>query len=209
MRLSSESMQDGHPLPERHAFGIPDPERHQAWGRNLSPHLAWTELPAGTRSLALVCHDPDAPARASEVNREDREIPADLPRTDFFHWLLADLDPGIDELPEGLFADGVVPGGKREAHGPLDTHQGVNDYTDLLAEEPAMAGTYYGYDGPCPPWNDAVPHRYVFTLYALDTAQAPVATGYRGADLLRAVRPHVLAQARLTVTYSLNPRAPA
>ena len=33
-----------------------------------------------------------------------------------------------------------------------------------------MSGDYFGYDGPCPPWNDALVHRYVFTLYALDVA---------------------------------------
>ena len=31
-----------------------------------------------------------------------------------------------------------------------------------------MSGDYFGYDGPCPPWNDSIVHHYVFTVYALD-----------------------------------------
>ncbi|MBK5935931.1 MAG: YbhB/YbcL family Raf kinase inhibitor-like protein [Halorhodospira halophila] len=209
MRLTSQSLTDGRPVPEPYAFGIPDAENHMALGRNLSPHFAWSDLPAGTRSLVLVCHDPDAPSHAGDVNREDREIPSDLPRVDFYHWLLVDLDPGLGEVAEGAFAEGVVPGGKDAPEGPHGTRQGVNDYTDFLAGSDEMRGTYYGYDGPCPPWNDSIPHRYIFTLYALDVERAPVAAGFRGPDLLEAIRPHILDQASMTTTYSLNPRVPA
>jgi hypothetical protein len=179
-----------------------------AFGANISPHIAWQEVPSGTKSLAVVCHDPDAPSSADDVNREDREVPADLPRVDFYHWLLVDIDPQLAELAEGLFADGVVPGGKRSEQGAHGTRQGVNDYTDFLAGSEELRGIYYGYDGPCPPWNDAIAHRYVFTLYALDVEQAPVASGFRGGDLLEALRGHILAQDAITTTYSLNPRVP-
>jgi len=209
MRLTSRSLAEGQRVPERCAFGVPDPEQRTAPGRNLSPHLGWAGLPRGTCSLALVCHDPDAPSQACAINREDREVPADLPRVNAFLWLLADLDPAAGELAEGACAEGVIPGGKRAPQGPHGSRQGVNDYTDRFAGDASLGGTYYGYDGPCPPWNDAVPHRYVFSLYALDTPRLPLAAGFRGRDLLAAVRPHVLAQARLTATYSLNPRVPA
>ena len=43
-----------------------------------------------------------------------------------------------------------------------------------------MGGSYYGYDGPCPPWNDSIPHHYLFTLYALDIEQCPVEEGFGG-----------------------------
>ncbi|MBK1735276.1 phospholipid-binding protein [Halorhodospira abdelmalekii] len=206
MRLSSQSLRDGEPISERHAFGVPDADAHMAFGPNRSPQIAWAELPEGTQSLALICHDPDAPCQADDVNREDREVPADLPRVDFYHWLLVDIDPQLDELPEGAFADAVTPGGKREAAGPFGTRQGVNDYTDFLAGSEELSGEYWGYDGPCPPWNDAIPHRYVFTLYALDTPRAPVEGAFRGGDLLAAIRGHILDQAAITTTYSLNPR---
>ena len=58
---------------------------------NLNPHLAWSDVPAGTRSLALICHDFDVPSRPDDVNQPDREVPSDLPRVDFFHWVLVDI----------------------------------------------------------------------------------------------------------------------
>ncbi len=209
MRLISRSLAEGQPVPERCALATPDPERRTAPGRNCSPHIAWTELPTATRSLALVCHDPDAPGEARAVNREDREVPADLPRLDAFLWLLADLDPEVTELAEGACIGGVVPGGRYPPQGPYGSRQGVTEGTDGLASDAALEGIYYGYAGPCPPWNDAIPHRYVFTLYALDTARLPLAAGFRGRELLAAVHPRVLGWARLTATYSLNPRVPA
>jgi phosphatidylethanolamine-binding protein (PEBP) family uncharacterized protein len=45
---------------------------------------------------------------------------------------------------------------------------GINDYTNWFTSEANMRGDYYGYDGPGPPWNDALVHHYAFTLYALD-----------------------------------------
>jgi Raf kinase inhibitor-like YbhB/YbcL family protein len=68
-----------------------------------------------------------------------------------------------------------------------------------------MAGDYYGYDGPCPPWNDAIPHRYVFTVYALDVPKLTLPGRFGGKEVREAVRGHVLAQASLTGRYSLNP----
>ena len=67
------------------------------------------------------------------------------------------------------------------------------------------SGDYYGYDGPCPPWNDVVPHRYVFTLYALDVPRLDVSGKFTGADVRRAMQGHILAQASVTGRYTLNP----
>jgi hypothetical protein len=72
-----------------------------------------------------------------------------------------------------------------------------------------MAGRYFGYDGPCPPWNDSIVHHYLFTLYALDVEHCPVAGDFTGPEVLAAIAGHVLDQASLTVTYSLNPAVPA
>jgi Raf kinase inhibitor-like YbhB/YbcL family protein len=68
-----------------------------------------------------------------------------------------------------------------------------------------MAGNYYGYDGPCPPWNDAIVHHYAFTLFALDVARLDVAGTFGGADVRKAMAGHVLAQAAVTGLYTLNP----
>ena len=45
----------------------------------------------GTKSFAIVCHDPDVPSKGDDVNQEGRRVPASLPRVDFFHWVLVDL----------------------------------------------------------------------------------------------------------------------
>ena len=82
---------------------------------------------------------------------------------------------------------------------------GINDYTQWFADDAEMQGDYYGYDGPCPPWNDSIVHHYVFTLYALDVPRSPVDGRFRGSDVIAAIARHVLESARLTGTYSLNP----
>ena len=69
-----------------------------------------------------------------------------------------------------------------------------------------MGGDYYGYDGPCPPWNDEILHHYVFTLYALDSARCAVSGMFKGADVLKAIEGHVLAKASLTGIYTLSPK---
>ena len=68
-----------------------------------------------------------------------------------------------------------------------------------------MAGNYFGYDGPCPPWNDSIAHRYVFTLYALDLQRLGVDGIFKGADARNAMAGHVLAQAAISGRYTLNP----
>ena len=87
----------------------------------------------------------------------------------------------------------------------LGGRHGVNDYTAWFAGDESMKGDYHGYDGPCPPWNDEMLHHYVFTLYALDVARCAVEGRFTGPDVRAAITGHVLAEAKLTGTYSLNP----
>ena len=101
-------------------------------------------------------------------------VPASLPRVDFFHWVLIDLRPTTRGIARGEYSDGVTARGKPGPHAPRGRRHGINDYTGWFAGDKDMAGDYYGYDGPCPPWNDELPHRYVFTLYALDVPRLDV-----------------------------------
>ncbi|WP_374404170.1 YbhB/YbcL family Raf kinase inhibitor-like protein [Niveibacterium sp.] len=204
MKLWSNSIRDGAPIPGEFAFAVPASAGHVALSANRNPHLAWSGAPAGTRSYALICHDPDVPSRGDDVNQEGRSVPITLPRVDFFHWVLIDIPVGIDEIAAGSFSDGVVARGKPSA-GPLDTRQGLNDYTGWFAGDADMGGDYHGYDGPCPPWNDELPHRYIFTLYALDIDRVPVDGRFGGADVRAAIAQHILAQASFTGRYTLNP----
>jgi Raf kinase inhibitor-like YbhB/YbcL family protein len=205
MKLSSPDFADGRPIPGANAFCVHDPASHVALGGNRNPALAWSDLPAGARSLVLVCHDPDVPTRPDDVNQEGRVVPADLPRCDFFHWVLVDIPPSPGGIAAGAHADGVTPRGKAGPAAPGGTRHGLNNYTDWFAGDADMEGQYFGYDGPCPPWNDSILHHYVFTLYALDVERCPVDGVFGGAEVLDAIAPHVLASASLTGTYSLNP----
>lgn len=209
MRFTSSVLRDQQSIPAEYAFGIPDPEQHVVLGANINPPLEWSELPAGTRSLVLICHDRDVPTRADDVNQEGRQVPADLPRADFYHWILVDLSPEPARILVGEFSEGVTPGGKPGPEGPRGTRQGINNYREWFAGDPAMAGDYFGYDGPCPPWNDSIVHHYIFTLYALDLARCPVEGKFTGLEVLAAMAGHILDQASITCTYSLNPAVPA
>ena len=205
MKLTSSSFSDGAAIPAAFAFCAPDPKTHVTLSDNRNPHLAWHDAPAGTKSFALVCHDPDVPSKGDDVNQEGRKVPASLPRVDFFHWVLVDLPASTGAVAAGEFSSSVTAHGKPGPEAPHGARQGINDYTGWFASDAEMAGDYYGYDGPCPPWNDELPHRYVFTVYALDVARLPVAGAFGGADVRKAVQGHVLAQASITGRYALNP----
>jgi Raf kinase inhibitor-like YbhB/YbcL family protein len=206
MKLTTTAFPDQGVIPGEFAFAVIDSATHVKLSANRNPDFAWSDAPAGTRSLAIVCHDPDVPSRGDDVNQEGREVPATLPRVDFYHWALIDLPADTTSIARGSHSDGVTPRGKPGPHAPRSARHGINDYTAWFAGDGEMGGDYYGYDGPCPPWNDAIVHRYVFTLYALDTARLDVAPRFTGADVLRAMQGHVLAQAAVTGRYSLNPR---
>ena len=207
MKLASKTFEDGGPIPPRCAFGVYDPKTHVRLSDNRNPHLAWSDLPEGTRSLVIVCHDSDVPSRGDDVNQEGRTVPADLPRVDFFHWVLVDLPPEPAEIAEGEVSDGVTARGKPGPAALRGARHGINDYTGWFRGDPDMEGTYYGYDGPCPPWNDEIVHHYHFTMYALDLEKLPVEGTFGGDEVRRAMDGHILGQARITGTYHINPNA--
>ena len=207
MHLHSDSFKDGHAIPGEFAFCVIDAPAHVRMSANRNPHLAWDGVPAATKSLALVCHDPDVPSRGDDVNQEGKSVPADLPRVDFFHWGLIDMPADMRVIAAGQFSDGITPHGKP---GPVISaapglRHAINDYTSWFAGDAGMAGDYFGYDGPCPPWNDSIPHHYVFTVYALDIDRLPLEGKFTGQQVRDALAGHVLAQASLTGVYSLNP----
>jgi len=205
MDLSTTAFANMGVIPAEFAFCAIDPAAHVKLSANRNPDLRWTGLPAATKSLALLCHDPDVPSRGDDVNQEGRVVPASLPRVDFFHWVLIDLPADAPPIARGEFSEGVTARGKPGPQAPRGARQGINDYTGWFAGDKDMSGNYFGYDGPCPPWNDELPHRYVFTLYALDVPRLGAAGVFTGADVRKAIVGHVLGQASVTGRYTLNP----
>jgi Raf kinase inhibitor-like YbhB/YbcL family protein len=203
MRLWSDCWKDGEAIPPRYALGRPNPETHVELSDNVSPHLAWADAPAGTKSFAIVCVDVDVPTRPDDVNQEGRTVPLDLPRTDFFHWVLVDLPADRSSVAEGEFSEGVTAGGKDGPAGPGGTRQGLNNYTQWFEGDADMGGDYYGYDGPGPPWNDELVHHYHFTVYALDLEKCPVEGSFTAPDVLKAIEGHVLGEASIVGSYAI------
>lgn len=206
MKLSSDTFEDGGIIPGRCGFCVKDPKTFLRLSQNLSPQLEWRGAPDESQSFALVCIDPDAPATKPDyVNTPGTLIPAKYPRGEFVHWLMVDIPVTVTELAEGGCSRAVIPGGKRIPAGPDGSRQGLNDYTHWFAGDQNMEGPYLGYDGPCPPFNDSIPHRYQFTLYALDVAKLEVSGAFTVAELRRALEGHVLAEATISGRYATNP----
>jgi Raf kinase inhibitor-like YbhB/YbcL family protein len=211
MRLWSDSFIEGGVIPPECAFALIDPALHVRLSRNRNPHLAWDEVPPGTQSLALFCRDVDAPSSSADVNQDGSVVAEESPRVDFYHWTLVDIPVSLKTLAEGRLSDSVTPHGKPGPLAPytvrngIELRQGLNDFTGWFANDPAMAGDYFGYDGPCPPWNDLRSHAYLFCMYALDIGRFPLDGKFTGAEARRAMRGHILDEAQLFGVYSLNP----
>jgi len=144
MKLTSTAFEQNQPIPAEYTCD----------GVNHQPPLTFSQVPEEAQSLALVVEDPDAPTKV------------------FTHWLIYDIPPSIQHIPEHEV--------------PLSGTDGVNDF-----------GTR-GYKGPCPP---AGMHRYVFKLSALDTRLA-LPEGTRKEDVLAKMKGHVIATAELVGTYT-------
>lgn len=81
MRLTSTAFEDGAEIPAKYTCD----------GAGVSPPLAWSGVPAGTRSFALIVDDPDAPDPAA-------------PTTTWVHWVIADLPADCQGLEEDIRA---------------------------------------------------------------------------------------------------------
>lgn len=203
MKVSSDSFEHGAAIPADNAFGEHDPENNVALCANRNPHIAWSEAPEGTQSFALICHDVDVPTKPDDVNQEGKRVPADLPRADFYHWVLVDIAADKSAVADGSLSDAITARGKSGPDAAEGMRQGINDYTSWFAGDDDMRGTYYGYDGPCPPWNDTIVHHYYFTVYALDIDNVSVDGDLTGPSVRAAIEGHVLDKASLMGTYTI------
>ena len=134
-------------------------------GQNISPALEWSGAPKGTRSFAVLLHDPDAPTGGAG----------------WWHWVVFNLPASTTGLPKGA--------GKSDGSAlPAGAASGVTDFGSA------------GYGGPCPPAGDK-PHRYNFTVYALNTDKLDVPKGATAALIGFMVNASAIGKATLTGMY--------
>jgi Raf kinase inhibitor-like YbhB/YbcL family protein len=115
------------------------PEEYSAYGDNKSIDLSWSNLPAGTVQLALICDDPEV-------------VTIGMMETPFPHWVAYNIPASATGLPEGMTKEAVVTG--------------VADLDGMIN---GLNGTRQsGYFGPRPPVNGHL-HAYHFRVYAIDS----------------------------------------
>src|SRR5688500_16064179 len=81
------------------------PPKYSGEGADVSPPLAWSGVPEGTREFALICHDPDAPGGT------------------WYHWVLYNIPGNVTSLPEGMPRDAMLKS-------PAGARQGLNSWPD-------------------------------------------------------------------------------
>ncbi|NYE63880.1 hypothetical protein FHW58_005114 [Duganella sp. 1224] len=187
------------------------PSAQLATGGNRHPQLRWSEVPAGTASLALLC------------------LAADRPDGDFCHWSVVDIPPSLTSL-----AAGALPAADAPPDAPSPTTQAAPDVTPALAPRaapdarpaiapraapdatPAVARCAAlgvplprqglndfgrpGYAGPAPAAGGA--RHYIFRLYALDVPRLDLPASFTGADVLNAIYGHIIDEAQLIGAYT-------
>lgn len=144
MKISSPVFEDGEKISVKYTCD----------GEDISPPLSIDDVPPEAESMAVVVDDPDAPGGV------------------FDHWIIWNIPPGTESIPEGVPTQDVVDSLK-------GARQGQNGFGEV------------GYRGPCPP--PGPPHNYRFKIYALDT-DIDLNPGMKKEDLEREIQGHVLTE---------------
>lgn len=108
MQLNSPAFESGGKIPSKYS----------GEGENVSPPLQWTNVPDGTRSFALICHDPDAPLVSGSTYG-------------FVHWVLYNIPGSVASLPEGggEYTKGPNGAGQEGYMGPMPPNgHGIHHY---------------------------------------------------------------------------------
>jgi len=205
LKVSVDSFKNGGTIPNKFAFCAPAAQGHTTGGANISPSISWSKGPHGTQSYAIILYDTDSPAEHREMmNKEGVTMTADVKRHNFYHWVLVDIPANVTSLKEGEDSNARVVHGKPATPAPVGV-RGLNDYTKVTASNDAMKGNYFGYDGPCPPWNDEIVHHYHFTVYALSVKSLGLPANFDAAAALDAMKGKILAQGEELGLYTQNP----
>jgi Raf kinase inhibitor-like YbhB/YbcL family protein len=146
------------------------PAKFSCEDADISPALDIVDVPKEAKSLALICDDPDAPVGL------------------WVHWVVYNIPPEIQVLPEGITKTEKATFGQDPSY---TVTQGINSWGKI------------GYGGPCPP--PGKPHRYFFKLYALDTKlefdKEDTPRGVNNYTLIKQMEGHILAEASVMGKY--------
>jgi len=185
-------------LPASSAFCVPpntDPASH-----NISPAVSWSRGPEGTKSYALIMTDLDGVKDLSFLKKPEVMIPPDAERASYIHWVLIDIPPSILGLERGAESPYFIP--KGSPIGATDHGlRGANVYSDFYPKDSPLHGIRGGFDGPCPPKNDPMKHRYVTRIYALDVDRLGLEGPFFGEDVEKKMQGHILAIGEATAFY--------
>lgn len=206
LKVQVDSVKSGGMLANKFAFCMPAAQGHTTGGPNINPSISWSKGPRGTKSYAIILYDTDAPAEQREkMNKEGETLTAAVKRRIFNHWVVIDIPASVRSIKEGAASHERVLHGKPATPAPAGGVNGLNDYTTATAANPAMKGSYYGYDGPCPPWNDENLHHYNFAVYALSVNKLDVPKDFGAAAAKDAMKGKILAEGELGTIYTQNP----
>ena len=147
MILESPSFKNGETIPRKYGYK----------NENFSPPLKISQVPEETKSLVLIMDDPDAMGAVGKV---------------WVHWILWDIPPNTQEIPENSI--------------PNNSVEGKTDFNEI------------GYGGPAPPDKE---HCYIFKLYALDII-LNLDTGLTKNDVEKEMKDHILAESKLEGKYA-------
>jgi len=136
------------------------PPQYTCDGEDLSPPIEIYGVKEDAKSLVIILDDPDAPFGV------------------FTHWIIWNIPPETNKIPESIPKEPVI-------ENPIRAVQGKNDFGKI------------GYNGPCPPSGI---HRYHFKLYVLDTT-LNLGPSAKKTDLENAMRGHILQFSEFTAEY--------
>lgn len=205
LKVKVDSIKNGGAIPGKYALCVPAAQGHSAPGPDISPPISWSKGPGGTQSYVVMMTDTDSPKEnRDKMNKEGMTVPSTTARQTFYHWVLVDIPAKVTSLKEGAESNARVPHGKPATPAAVGV-RGLNMFTVVFAANDAMKGKYYGYDGPCAPWNDENLHHHHFLVYALSVKTLNLPADFGGPEVMEAMKGKVLAEGKLDATYTQNP----
>ncbi|HEX3709853.1 MAG TPA: YbhB/YbcL family Raf kinase inhibitor-like protein [Pseudolabrys sp.] len=204
LKVKVDSLKSGGMISTHYAFCKALAKGHAGPADDISPPISWSKGPKGTESYAIILNDTDSPKTdRDKMNKEGMTIPNTAERQTFYHWVLVDIPANVRKLKKGADSSARVVHGKTKP-AAVGKH-GLNMFTMAFAANEAMKGKYYGYDGPCPPWNDDNAHHYHFYVYALSVKSLDLPADFDGPAAEAAMKGKILAEGKFDAVFVTNP----